>query len=237
MESSGSTATGAATTTSPSTDHTEQSNNVQQQKQVHQSGGAERKEVISLEATPTLVDIVTGDAVQWSTLLDVETQSEDVGGVPSGGGDTQIDHDLEKQEPNLGHESDEHELDHAHELGHEQSNADSTHLEHLPEPPASPTLLSTPSNSDAGGGTGMKVELPSSSSAGKSRVPSANRISISYAGGNRRLVIDAEVVQSMKVLRQDGMIEVVMDVTKLNENELKGILVNFPFFYLQNTWH
>jgi len=211
MESKSGAATGVATDT---TDHTKQSYDAQQQIQIYQSGGPEVK---LLEATPTLMDVVTGDATQESTLLDVETQGSE---------DTQIDHELEKQEP-YEHEL-EHELEHEHESGHEQSNGDSTHLDHLPEPPASPTLLSTPSNSDEGGGTGTKNELPSNSGAGKSRVPSANRISISYAGGNRRMVIDAEVVQSMKVLRQDGIIEVVMDVTKLNENELKGILVRFP---------
>jgi len=160
------------------------------------------------------MDVVTGDATQESALLDTETQGSE---------DTQIDYELEKLEP--------YELDHEHELGHEQSNGDSTHRDHLPEPPASPALLSTPSNSDEGGGTRMKNESPSNSGTGKFRVPSANRISISYAGGNRRLVIDAEVVQSMKVLRQDGIIEVVMDVTKLNENELKGILVRFFSLY------
>jgi len=207
MESKSGAATGVATDT---TDHTQQSHDAQQQIQIK-----------LLEATPTLTDVVTGDATQESTLLDVETQGSE---------DTQIDHELEKQEPH------EHELDHEHEPGHEQSNGDSTHLDHLPEPPASPTLLSTPSNSDEGSGTGTKNELPSTSGAGKFRVPSANRISISYAGGNRRMVIDAEVVQSMKVLRQDGIIEVVMDVTKLNENELKGILVRFPFsrIHIQN---
>ena len=216
MESKSGAATGVATDTSTSTNHTKQSHDAQQI-QACESGDLEVK---SLEVTPTLMDVVTGHATE-SSLLDVETQGSE---------DTQIDHDLEKQE------LDEHELDHEHEPGHEQSNGDSTHLDHLPEPPASPTLLSTPSNSDEGGGTGTKNELPSNSGAGKLRVPSANRISISYAGGNRRMVIDAEVVQSMKVLRQDGIIEVVMDVTKLNENELKGILVRFllPHSHIRN---
>lgn len=147
-----------------------------------------------------------------STLLDVtaDTQHDslDVPAQPMDGehlrfGDeTQIDHDFDY-------------------ASHDHPTDEATHLEHLPEPPASPisnTLLSTPSNSacdDLGNGT--KVEP-------KARVPSANRISISYAGGNRRLVIDAEVVQSMKVSRHAGIIEVVMDLSKLNENEIKGIL-------------
>jgi 20S proteasome subunit alpha 6 len=156
----------------------------------------------------------------------METQ---LAGTVEGGGDgreeTVIDHDLEDHGQDHDHEFEEHD----HGQDHEQINADSN-MEHLPEPPASPTLLSTPSNSDAGG-NGVKVESSNATTTTKARVPSANRISISYAGGNRRLVIDAEVVQSMKVLRQAGMIEVVMDVTKFNENELKGILVRLsPLF-------
>lgn len=230
-------ATRAATTsTSPSTDHTERNNDVQQHQQqqkqalqngqVGQSSNGERKGVKSLEAASaesTLLDVVSGDGTQQNTLLlDLQSQFTDAGREEVGGGEeTQIDHDLEDHEQDHDHEFEE--VEHEHEHDHEQIITDSAQSEHLPEPPASPTLLSTPSNSDAGG-NGMKAESSPAGGAVKARVPSANRISISYAGGNRRLVIDAEVVQSMKVLRQAGMVEVVMDVTKFNENELKGIL-------------
>lgn len=40
------------------------------------------------------------------------------------------------------------------------------------------------------------------------QTPSPNRISISYAGSSRRLVLDAEVVQRVKIFRTEGRIEV-----------------------------
>jgi len=40
------------------------------------------------------------------------------------------------------------------------------------------------------------------------RTPSPNRISISYAGSSRRLVLDAEIVQRVKIFRAEGRIEV-----------------------------
>ncbi|KAJ3560027.1 hypothetical protein NP233_g11101 [Leucocoprinus birnbaumii] len=218
-QSSGNAAAAAETSTT-STDHTERKIDVQQQqKHATQNGdGVERKgsskslEAASVEST--LLDVTSGEGTQQSTLI-LGTESQFMGE------ETQIDHDFDED-----HEFDEVEHEHDHEHDHEHINTDSTQMEHLPEPPASPTILSTPSNSDAGG-NGMKVVDSSTApggSAKKARVPSANRISISYAGGNRRLVIDAEVVQSMKVLRQAGIVEVVMDVMKFNENELKGIL-------------
>lgn len=55
-------------------------------------------------------------------------------------------------------------------------------------------------------------------------LPSANRLSISYASGNRRLVVDAEVVSSLKLHRKAGRIEVVIDLTK-SQRGIKGVLV------------
>lgn len=40
------------------------------------------------------------------------------------------------------------------------------------------------------------------------RTPSPNRISISYAGSSRRLVLDAEIIQLVKIFRAEGRIEV-----------------------------
>jgi 20S proteasome subunit alpha 6 len=223
------------------TDHIERSNKIQQQQQqVHQAdaqedqNGAERKlankSLEAASAESTLLDLAGDGTEQSSLLLDMDTQVEYPDGERDDGGEaTQLTHDQEDHEPDHDPDFEEHE----HEQDHEQMNAaGSTQLEHLPEPPASPisnTLLSTP-NSDTGANV-MKAESSAATAPGgtvKARVPSANRISISYAGGNRRLVIDAEVVQSMKVLRQAGMIEVLIDVIKLNENELKGILVSLP---------
>lgn len=196
------------------TDHAEHSAQQAQESQ-DSTEAVERKPAKSLEAASvesTLLDVTS--RMQQDTLLDISTQIVDNGWDETAAAEeTQIDHDHDD------HEAQDFDLDH--------TNVETTQLEHLPEPPASPisnTLLSTPSNSayEDACGNGMKET--------KTRVPSANRISISYAGGNRRLVIDAEVVRSMRVLRQTGIIEVVMDVVKFNENELKGILVSASLF-------
>ncbi|KAI6122798.1 hypothetical protein EV401DRAFT_2056399 [Pisolithus croceorrhizus] len=85
--------------------------------------------------------------------------------------------------------------------------------EHLPEPPASPTsntLLSTSS----GSACGDSVQIPTVVAPKRGRVPSANRLSISYATGTRRLVVDAEVVHYLRVYRAEGRIEVSMTLEK-----------------------
>ena len=56
-------------------------------------------------------------------------------------------------------------------------------------------------------------------------VPSANRLSISFAAGSRRMVIDSGVVEKLKVFRSDARIEVYINITEENSH-LKGILVN-----------
>ncbi|KAH7931368.1 hypothetical protein BV22DRAFT_1124290 [Leucogyrophana mollusca] len=100
---------------------------------------------------------------------------------------------------------------------------DEADQEHLPEPPASPTsntLLSTSSGSTYGG------EPPQSTAAAKAgRTPSANRLSISYAAGSRRLVVDAEVVEYLRVYRAEGRIEVYISLDKDEEDGLKGVLI------------
>lgn len=55
--------------------------------------------------------------------------------------------------------------------------------------------------------------------------PSANRLSISYARSNRRLAINAEVVETLKLFRQEGRIEVMIKVQKQEDGTLRGILV------------
>ncbi|TFY81477.1 hypothetical protein EWM64_g2539 [Hericium alpestre] len=57
------------------------------------------------------------------------------------------------------------------------------------------------------------------------RTPSANRLSISYAGGSKRLVIDAEIVESLKVFRAESRIEVRLKLDKDGSNGLHGVLV------------
>ncbi|KAF8845627.1 hypothetical protein BDN67DRAFT_961220 [Paxillus ammoniavirescens] len=96
--------------------------------------------------------------------------------------------------------------------------------EHLPEPPASPTsntLLSTSSGSPYG----ESSHPQGTASPKRGRTPSANRLSISYAAGSRRLVVDAEVVEYLRVYRAEGRIEVHMSLDKDDEDSLKGVLI------------
>jgi 20S proteasome subunit alpha 6 len=101
--------------------------------------------------------------------------------------------------------------------GHHATQDFDLQLEHLPEPPASPAISS------------MACEDSSSlipkgdSKAGNT--PSANRLSISYARSNRRLAINAEVVETLKLFRQEGRIEVMIKVQKQEDGTLRGILV------------
>ncbi|KAF4602354.1 hypothetical protein EYR40_005559 [Pleurotus pulmonarius] len=95
--------------------------------------------------------------------------------------------------------------------------------EHLPEPPASPAS-NTLSASTLGDSSSQSPSKPDPKG---TRTPSANRLSISYAGGNRRLVIDAEIVDKLQLFRQDGRIEVILNVEKDKDSDqsLKGIIV------------
>ncbi|KAG2362010.1 hypothetical protein BDR07DRAFT_1407983 [Suillus spraguei] len=108
---------------------------------------------------------------------------------------------------------------------HTKGANESADQEHLPEPPASPTsntLLSTSSSSTYG----EPSHPPASTAVSKGgRVPSANRLSISYAAGSRRLVVDAEVVEYLKVYRSEGRIEVHISLDKGSDDGLKGVLI------------
>ncbi|RDX53079.1 hypothetical protein OH76DRAFT_1343770 [Lentinus brumalis] len=55
------------------------------------------------------------------------------------------------------------------------------------------------------------------------KIPSANRLSVSYAGATRRLVIDAEVVPKLKVFRAEGRIEVTVSLMADERGGFKGI--------------
>lgn len=86
---------------------------------------------------------------------------------------------------------------------------DQSQLEHLPEPPASTSSASPYAD--------MVPKKP--------RVPSANRLSISYAGSTKRLVIDAEAVNAMKIYRSEGRIEIEVNLIAEESNGIKGITV------------
>lgn len=97
-----------------------------------------------------------------------------------------------------------------------------TQPEHLPELALSSTQ---PSISSATALEDGSVPSSTKTDTKAPTTPSANRLSISYARGNRRLVLDAEVVESLKLHRQEGRIDVVIKLAEDSNERLKGILV------------
>ncbi|OCH95855.1 hypothetical protein OBBRIDRAFT_883479 [Obba rivulosa] len=86
--------------------------------------------------------------------------------------------------------------------------------------PSSTTAISSQT------GTSVFGDLPQPpSEATTSKTPSANRLSVSYAAGTRRMVIDAEIVDKLKVFRADGRIEVSLNVEEDEPTGYKGILM------------
>lgn len=95
-------------------------------------------------------------------------------------------------------------------------------------PPPSETSSTT---LDASPSTVIGCEMPPQPAKPEtdgSYVPSANRLSISYAAGTRRMVIDSAIVDKLKVFRADARIEVHLTLGEEAGN-LKGILVSDQF--------
>ena len=70
------------------------------------------------------------------------------------------------------------------------------------------------------------------SQAGKTKALSANRLAISYASASRRILIDAMVVDVLRVFRKEHRIEIGLSIEKGDEAEIKGIVVStdcYPF--------
>lgn len=86
-----------------------------------------------------------------------------------------------------------------------------------PEPPSSLTVSAT-STTYGDAYQPLKPETKGP------RVPAANRLSISYEGGNRRIVFDAEVVDSITLYRREARVEVHISLSSDGEGGLKGIL-------------
>ncbi|PCH41623.1 hypothetical protein WOLCODRAFT_137501 [Wolfiporia cocos MD-104 SS10] len=73
---------------------------------------------------------------------------------------------------------------------------------------------------------GTYSELSTSQTIGKAgKVASANRLSVTYAAGSRRIVIDADIVDKLKVTRADGRIEVHINMSQDETGAYKGILL------------
>lgn len=94
-----------------------------------------------------------------------------------------------------------------------------------PKPEDEPTEVPPTVASDSGGDA-LPHPIPQKPVTTEEKAPSANRLSISYAAGARRMVIDAEIVDSIRVFRAESRIEVHMNICKL-ETRFKGILVCF----------
>ena len=102
-----------------------------------------------------------------------------------------------------------------------QPTDDASRLPVPPSPSTASTTLAPPSLPDAPRASGSST---TGATDGGAKTPSANRLSISYASGTRRMVIDAEVVDKLKVFRSDARIEIHMRVAKEDER-FAGILV------------
>ena len=63
------------------------------------------------------------------------------------------------------------------------------------------------------------------SQAGETKVLSANRLAISYASASRRILIDAAIVDTLRVFRKEHRIEIGFNAEKGDETEIKGIIV------------
>ncbi|KAL5487876.1 PRE5_1 [Sanghuangporus weigelae] len=96
--------------------------------------------------------------------------------------------------------------------------------DHLPEPPASPTSNTAFSGSSTSTSTTANPDLPSKPVANNPRVASPNRVSIAYAAGSRRLIIDSDVVERMIIFRAEGRIDIDITVERA-EGGFKGILI------------
>lgn len=105
------------------------------------------------------------------------------------------------------------------------ANAD---VDHLPEPPASPT--SNTAFSGTSTSSTVNHDLPAKPVTNTSKMPSANRVSIAYAAGSKRLLLDAEIVEKMVVFRAEGRIDIDMTVGRVSDG-FKGILVLLFYWF------
>ena len=102
-------------------------------------------------------------------------------------------------------------------------------LDHLPEPPASPTSNTAFSGSATSTATSAMPDLPAKPVTSTERLPSSNRLSVAYAQGTRRLLVDADVVEKMILFRAEGRIEIDIVVEPIDDG-FKGILVLHSVF-------
>ena len=63
-------------------------------------------------------------------------------------------------------------------------------------------------------------------SGGEAKTLSANRLAISYASASRRILIDAVIVDQIRIFRKEHRIEIDFNIEKGNDSEIKGIVVS-----------
>ncbi|KAJ6539048.1 hypothetical protein B0H19DRAFT_1176884, partial [Mycena capillaripes] len=104
------------------------------------------------------------------------------------------------------------------ENGHDSEQTQELVATQADEPPPSLTVSATSTTY----GDAYQPVKPESKGP---KVPAANRLSISYEGGNRRIVFDAEVVDTITLFRREARAEVRMNLVSDGETGFKGILM------------
>ncbi|KAJ6510140.1 hypothetical protein C8R47DRAFT_964628 [Mycena vitilis] len=102
--------------------------------------------------------------------------------------------------------------------GHDYEQTQELVATQVDEPPSSLTVSATSTTY----GDAYQPVKPESKGP---KVPAANRLSISYEGGNRRIVFDAEIVETITLFRREARAEVRINLINDGETGLKGILM------------
>ncbi|KAJ7774216.1 hypothetical protein DFH07DRAFT_901769 [Mycena maculata] len=104
------------------------------------------------------------------------------------------------------------------ENGHDGEQTQEEEATQIDEPP--PSLTGSATSTTYG-----EAYQPVKPEARGPKAPAANRLSISYEGGNRRIVFDAEVVDTITLFRREARAEVCMNLISDGETGFKGILM------------
>lgn len=168
----------------------------------------------------------SADGADGSSSTQASSQ-ETVRATESGDAATEVNGHDEDSHMSATQNDDDHEEPTLHALVMEPTQvlelpSESAESEHPPPSETSSTTL------DASPSTVIGCEMPPQPAKPEtdgSYVPSANRLSISYAAGTRRMVIDSAIVDKLKVFRSDARIEVHLTLGEEAGN-LKGILVS-----------
>lgn len=92
--------------------------------------------------------------------------------------------------------------------------------------PETSTTLNSGNTSTTCGDISFASASVSTRPESKTSPTSANRLSIAYADRSKRLIINADIVESLKVFRSENRIEVELSLTRTDTGELNGISVS-----------